>query len=128
MNTTGPAGWSFRYGHSRPAGSANRGAREQGWTVDHARRRRLGIVLREFRLHPLEVVLLDQNWDRDIDDAGRIMRAAITRAAHAVGPLACGIASVGQDLVHRPDAEGRAPSRAVAAISPWCFRLIHPMD
>src|SRR5260364_181154 len=100
-----------RTGHSRSAGRADRDAREQRRAVDYTGRRGLRIVTRQFCLHALEVVLLDQNRDSDVDDAGRIMVAPITRAAHAVGPLASGIASVGQDLVHRPDA-AEAANRA----------------
>src|SRR5207237_10804103 len=76
--------------------------------------RGLRIAPGELRLHPIEIALLDQDRDGNMDHRRWIMLPAIARAAHAVRPLSGRIASVGQDLVDRPDTKGRAAAGAGA--------------
>src|ERR1035437_226672 len=106
-----PAAVGSRPGHAGATRSADGNAGQQGWSVHDPRRRGPRIVLSQFCLRPLENVRLDQSWDRDFNDGRRIVLTAIAGIALAVGPQSRCVASIGQNLMNRSNAERRSAPR-----------------
>jgi hypothetical protein len=94
-----------RAGHTGAAGSANGQARQERRTIDDPRRRNFRIVLREPFVDAFKKLDRDGCRHRNFDDCSRVVKGAGSGIPHAIGPFACRVAGIGQDLMQRADAE-----------------------
>src|SRR5262249_30914620 len=94
-----------RAGHGRAARRADGEPRQKRWTVDDPRRGNFRIVVRQPLLDAFKKFDRDDSRHGDFDDGSGIVERAGSGIPHSIGPFARRVAGIGQDLMHRADAE-----------------------